>query len=354
MNRNYKILTENIRKRINPDNIFLKKAFTDELSTISYSDVLVFIRTAMKGIEYEYTQKSKDAGDKVKVHLSNGLSKVTFEYQGSVMTDTHIKGYSDIDLLVICEKFYTYDSNFSKRILKETNLRQQLSENSINKIAKQINASDYTGNALKDLYTLRLESELILTDKYYTCDIAHPKSIKIFNSDLKRFVDIVIANWYDDVASIINDKGIHRGVEIYNKDTNRKEKPDYPFLSIDRINKRVSQTNGKMKKLIRFLKNVKSESENDIDISSFDINAICYNINPVDYADLKFYELVKIIYLNLYFLCNNQTKSDNLVSVDGKEYIFKNNPSKLNNLKLLLGEVEGIYQDLNQTKLIYG
>jgi hypothetical protein len=99
MAKNYRQLTESIRSRINPDNIAIQKAFSDELSTLSYSDVLTFIRFAMKSVEPEYTQKSRDAGERVKEHLSKELKDVSFKYQGSVMTNTHIKGYSDIDLL---------------------------------------------------------------------------------------------------------------------------------------------------------------------------------------------------------------------------------------------------------------
>ena len=70
MAKNYRLLTESIRTRINPDNLSIQKSFSDELSTISYSDVLTFIRVAMKGVEPEYTQKSRDAGERVKEHLS--------------------------------------------------------------------------------------------------------------------------------------------------------------------------------------------------------------------------------------------------------------------------------------------
>ena len=107
MAKNYRQLTESIKGRINPENFALRKSFSDELATVSYSEVLTYIRVAMKGVETEYTKKSKDAGERVKDHLSKKIGDVTFKYQGSVMTDTHIKGYSDIDLLTISEKFYT-------------------------------------------------------------------------------------------------------------------------------------------------------------------------------------------------------------------------------------------------------
>jgi patatin-like phospholipase/acyl hydrolase len=86
MAKNYRQLTESINSRLNPDSLILEKAFSDELGTISYNDTLVFIRTAMKGVDANYTQRSRDAGERVKDHL-NSLADKTFKYQGSVMTN---------------------------------------------------------------------------------------------------------------------------------------------------------------------------------------------------------------------------------------------------------------------------
>ncbi len=346
MAKNYRLLTESIRARINPDNIAIQKAFSDELSTLSYSDVLTFIRVAMKGVEPEYTQKSKDAGERVKEHLLKELTDVTFKYQGSVMTNTHIKGHSDIDLLTICEKFYTHDSSNIKELLNTPVRREKFRQASIEKLEKEVNTSNYTGNSLEDLKKMRLDSEKILLDVYKICDISHAKAIKITNLSLKRDVDIVIANWYDDVSSIINDKGDSRGIQIYNKEKNKKEKADFPFISINRINERSTSTNGRLKKMIRFLKNVKAISEHEIDLSSFDINAICYDIDPTKYQNLTIFELVPLLHVQLKSICTNQEHSDKLISVDGREYIFRRNATKLDNVKKLLGEVEGVYSDI--------
>ena len=71
-------------------------------------------------------------------------------------------------------------------------------------------------------------------------------------------MDIVIANWYDNVTAVLRDKDSDfRGIQVYNKELNSKGDPDYPFLSIKRINDRSSKTNGRLKKMIRFLKNIK-------------------------------------------------------------------------------------------------
>jgi len=349
MAKNYRLLTESVKGRINPENFALKKSFSDELATVSYSEVLTYIRLAMKGVEPEYTQKSKDAGERVKEHLSKKLSDVVFKYQGSVMTDTHIKGYSDIDLLTICDKFYTYDAHKIKQILESVEQKNRYRQASVEKMVKEVNTSSYQGNVLQDLRELRLDSEAILEDVYDICDTTKPKSIKIKNQSLNREVDIVIANWYDDVTSVINDKGEYRGIQVYNKETHSKGNADFPFLSIKRINERSADTNGRLKRMIRFLKNTKANSNQEIDLSSFDINAICYDIEIVKYQMLSFYELVPVIYNQLKEICTNKPKSDSIISVDGREYIFRYNSQKLENLKLLLSEVEGIFVDLRNT-----
>jgi hypothetical protein len=348
MAKNYKLLAESIKGRINPENFALKRSFSDELATISYSEVLTYIRLAMKGVEPEYTQRTKDAGEKVKQHLSDNLTNVVFRYQGSVMTDTHIKGFSDIDLLTITDKFYSYDANNAKEIIANPDRKSKYYQSSIEKIQREIDLSSYKGDPLQDLRELRRDCESVLTDVYEICDTSKPKSIKVKNKSLNREIDVVIANWYDDVMAIINDKGDYRGIQIYNKSLDKRENADYPFLSIKRINEKSADTNGRLKKMIRFLKNSKANSDHSIDLNSFDINAICYDIKVELYQTLSFYELIPIIYNQLKAICTEQKKSDSIVSVDGREYIFKYSPQKMENLKKLLAEVESVFADLKK------
>lgn len=351
--KNYRQLTESIRNQINPDNYFFEKSFSDELSSISYNDALTFIRMAMKAVEPAYTQRTREAGEMVKQHLDTELTDKTFRYQGSVMTDTHIKGYSDIDLLVISDKFYSYDLYQINQILENYERKSKFLNESIHKMESEKSRIPYSGDAYTDLKKLRTDSENILKTKYSKCDITKPKAIKIKNLNLNREVDVVIANWYDDVTSIINDKGEYRGVQVYDKENNRKCDPDFPFLSIKRINDKSSNTSGRLKKMIRFMKNIKAHSDYHIELSSFDINAICYDINTSEYSKSAYYELVAVIYNQLYHICNDINHANDLVSVDGREYIFRNQPNKLENLKIIMTEIEHIYNDLKIVP-IYG
>jgi hypothetical protein len=341
----YRKLAQEVRSRLNPDNIILEKAFSDELSSLSYNDVLTYVRLAMKGVEPEYTQKSKDAGERVKEHLKS-LSDVTFRYQGSVMTNTHIKGHSDIDLLTICNKFYTWDSYNVNNVLNSPTEKMRYYSSQIAKLEYETKLSSYLGNSLDDLRKIRMDSEHILREIYSQFDASNGKAIKIRNLSLKRDVDIVTASWYDDISSIINDKGDYRGIQVYDKNKHESCPVDYPFLSIKRINDRSSDTNGRLKKMIRFLKNIKADSSANIDLSSFDINAVCYDIDPSKYQNQSFIELVYTIYCQLNSICTDSNHANRIVSVDGKEYIFRYNSSKLENLRKLLSEVRSIFIDL--------
>ncbi|SFM63677.1 hypothetical protein SAMN05428949_0258 [Chitinophaga sp. YR627] len=349
MPQNYKELTRQLRSRLDPESLIFEKSINEELSSINYSDVVEYVRYAMNAVEPAYTQRSKDAGERVKTHLtSGGITDAIFRYQGSVMTDTHIRGYSDIDLLVISDKFYSWDSAGVSRALNESYNYQTAQ---VQKLQYETNIGGYSGNALDDLYQLRINSETILSQKYSVCDTSKPKSIRINNKDLKRDVDVVIANWYDDVVSIINNKGDNRGIQVYNKHEHVKGKVDYPFVSIERVNTKSAETSGRLKKMIRFLKNIKAKSGLVIDLSSFDCNAICYDIQVAKYQYSTFYQLVPVLYQQLKRLVDDVNAANSLKSVDGREYIFLGKPDKIQSLKNLMTEIDAILFDLRNSHI---
>lgn len=350
--KDYRRLIENVQNRTNPENISISKSFSDELSSISYSDVLRYVRYAMKAVEPEYTQKSRLAGENVQTHLKRNLQSVIYRYQGSVMTNTHIRGNSDIDLLVISDLFYSFDRETICRTVSTDSLQTNLNYNQIQKLQNELQGGGYA-NTFFDLRKNRIDSENTLIPVYDICDITHPKAIKIKNKNLNREVDIVIANWYDNVNSVLNNKDSdYRGIQVYNKDSNSKGNPDYPFLSIKRINDRSSATNGRLKRMIRFLKNIKVDSKVDIKLSSFDINAICYDIDTAKYWNKNFYELVPVVYLQLKSLVEDSYHSNRLKSVDGNEYIFLGNPGKLENLRQMMNEIDSVLLDLKRSVVI--
>ena len=208
------------------------------------------------------------------------------------------------------------------------------------------NFSSYTGDANEDLKLLRMDSERVLKSHYSICNTSNPKAIRITNQHFHRDVDVVIASWHDSLEYIAYNDDKYRGIKIYDKDLNTRIGPDFPFLSIDRINSRSSSTGGRLKKMIRFLKNIKADSTQCIDLSSFDINAICYDIDVNTYNNSHYLDLVQVLWLKLYHLCTNDEEKNKVKSVDDSEYIFKYNNTKKENLKKLEREVWNIYNEI--------
>lgn len=341
----YTNLINRIESRYNPES--LREVRENTLSSLIGIDkqIAKYVKLAMNEVDPIYTQKTLDAGENVKAHLQRELQfAVDFCYQGSVMTRTHIRGVSDIDLLTITKKFQDTDYTKAKNYV-DNNIYSydQYSSN----IRNWVNYfSRYTGDANNDLGLLRFDDERVLKSHYVICDTSKPKSIKITNQNLHRDVDVVVASWHDSIDYIGGKGDEYRGIYIYIKEQNERLGPDFPFLSIERINNCSTYTGGRLKKMIRFLKNVKADATVTIDLSSFDINAICYDIDAETYKDSYYLDLVHVLWLKLYNICNRESEANNLKSVDGTEYIFRYNPSKLENLKKLEKEIWGIYNEL--------
>ena len=117
------------------------------------------------------------------------------------------------------------------------------------------------------------------------------------------------------------------------------------------INTKSVNTGGRLKRMIRFLKNIKADSKQKIDLSSFDINAICYNIDVDAYKDLHYLNLVTIVFLQLHKIAYDEPCANSITSVDGKEYIFRGN-NKRREVSTMLQNVYTIYSILKEQHLI--
>ena len=188
-NINYSSRINNLKARYNPDRtqLFENRVFSETSGLIG--DTQKYVRMAMMAVDDDYTQKSKQAGEAAKGHLSKVLTDVDYRYQGSVMTDTHIKGASDIDLLVLCKKFNHTDIG---RVRSELNNISDHTYTELSNLRSYENRfSAYQGDCYSDLRTLRLQIEHVMQNTYDICDISKPKSVKITNQNLHRDVDVV-------------------------------------------------------------------------------------------------------------------------------------------------------------------
>lgn len=349
MKKDYNDLVRRIKNRTNPDiineSILLDKSFSDELRGLTDKKILEYIKRAMRGVEPRYTERTFEAGNKVKRHLKNNNSSLDYEYQGSVMTNTHIKGHSDIDLVQLSNSFYSHEriSSFSDKYNNEF----FLTETQKKMLLEVINGTSYSGDVNADLKKNRIDAENVLGANYKYVDINKPKSIEVKPTNPERIVDVVTASWYKSVDSVVNNDSELKGIQIYDKHKNIRLSVDYPFLKIKLLNEKDKNVNGRLKKMVRFLKNLKADSDYEIkELSSFDISSICYNISTGTYDTKVYYELVIILFSEFRKIINDEIYRNSIKSIDGTEDIFKGKPEKVEALKLLFNEIYTINEDL--------
>lgn len=352
MQKNYKELLNKVKQRTNPDNIPNKRALL-EGAGIKYSDINEYVKLAMIGVPPEYTLDSKTAAKQVISHLerSHG-NEVEFKLQGSIETNTHILKDNDIDLVQISTKSTTFDREGLREALEKPYAYTATEYKNLKKHSDDF--SVYIGNQLSDLGKLRLKSEDVLTNTYKHVNISKPKAICVKVTNPLRNVDVVTAVRYNPVFYMKSNKDYRQGIQVYNKDTDSKLPPEYPFWSIKRINEKSILSNGRLKKMIRFMKNIKHDSSLIIgkpNISSFDINTICFDIELGLYDSLNYLDLVGVIYNQICKLLDDVNYRNNLLSVDGQEFIFRNNQEKVNELKIFKIEIDSILKDIQIEKI---
>lgn len=218
---------------------------------------------AMQAVDAAYTQKSKDEAERVAQQLRSGLSvSVETRLQGSVPLDVHIRGVSDVDLLVLDTSFYTYDVLGAKA-----------------QLGGYIYPSSKT--SLGVLQALRSEAETLLKTRFWGAkvDCTGSKCIALSGGSLVRPVDVVPSHWHDTPAYQRSFAEADRGVTILDKSV-PAPRENLPFTHIARIHQRDVEVYGGLKKAIRLIKNLKSDAEHQILVNklpSFDIAGLLYH-----------------------------------------------------------------------------
>lgn len=229
----------------------------------SSQDAKDYISESMDAVESEYTKKTFDESERIQNQIkeaceTQGLS-ISFRNQGSVTNDTHIKFFSDIDLLVITEQFITLKSPLQV-------------------------TSPYQGDPLQDLKNLRnlIERRLESSFRQAKVDKQGPKAVRISGGSLSREVDVIPANWYDTQEYRNTSSEVDRGIQILDL-SGPSRIANFPFLHNKEINQKDILTNGALRKSIRFVKSAKYDSNDDktINVSSYDITSLCYHF-PTD------------------------------------------------------------------------
>jgi|APTNR8051073442_1049403.scaffolds.fasta_scaffold04556_2 hypothetical protein len=312
-----------LRARRNPEAII-----TEAFSQLEESESVKYLVGSMQPVDASYTQRTYGEADRVFNQVLKGLERNSLSaeksYQGSVTKGTHIKAYSDIDLLVVEKRFFTVQH-------------------------PQTVASPYEGDPVKDLLQIRSIAASSLSSAFpeATVSTSGPRSIKISGGSLLRTVDVVPCNWWNTNDYARYGSEVYRGIHILNADVPEREE-DQPFLQGGYLETKDKGTNGNTRKLIRMLKSLKYDSEGSVSMSSFDIEGIVYRMNDTQMQWSLGDEILLAVACRDWLRTIEQSDElrASLTVPDGKRLIFSSGHATLAQLSALRRELEQVLTEI--------
>jgi len=264
---------------------------------------------SMQEVDHRSTEISVEEAQKVEKALADRLPKFGlqpyFRLQGSVPMNVHIRGVSDVDLLVIHGQYLTY------AVLGP-------SANSYGSIGPSKSVVD-------EVLEMRKHSESELSAHFWgaTVDKSNAKSIQLSEGGFRRKVDVVPSHWFDSIDYQKFSNEIFRGVAVIDKFT-REQMNNFPFLFAHHISQKAESTSDGARMAIRLLKNVKSDMDEDIALSSYDIASLVFHCPD---ALIQHYIARDLSILSgtqgwINRLCNDRTRSEALMTPDGTRRII--------------------------------
>lgn len=217
---------------------------------------------SMQEVDARSTAISREEATKVENALTTRLKtyglNLEFRLQGSVPMNTHIRGVSDVDLLVIHGQYYTFSKTGSK-----ANTYTPLNDGS---------------SVTQKVLQMRSFAENELAKHFHGShvDTSNAKSIQLSEGGFRRKVDAVPSHWFDSNDYQTYSHEIFRGVNVIDK-FSKETTSNFPFLFAHRIKTKATSTNDGALMAIRLLKNLKSDTDEDIKLSSYDIAGLIYH-----------------------------------------------------------------------------
>lgn len=243
-------------RRIDPM-VKTAKLMNEAYSRIRDDDAVRYAIGAMQPIDPEYTAVSLSESERVQAHITPAVNaggvRVAYRYQGSVTNDTHIKAHSDIDNLILHDGFFDLEPPQQPTV-------------------------PYQGNPLQDLKSLRSVATRAVTDGFpqVTVDATGARSVTLSGGSLRRDIDLVFANWYNSNEYARQQHEIWRGIKVLDNDLDIRV-PNFPFLHNAHIENKDGRVNGSARKMIRLLKSLLYDADEEGGLSSYDICSLIWN-----------------------------------------------------------------------------
>lgn len=306
---------------------------SEKFTSLAEPESVKYALGAMQRVDDEYTRNTYAEGNRVRDRIAEGLTAAgipaCFEYQGSVPLDVHVRGNSDIDLLVLHDGFVTADIA----------IWQQYGYVSVGSNGKTV---------IDELRELRRESIAILERRYYgaTVDSSGSKSICLSGGSLQRVVDVVPSHWHDTLEWKQTGEKAHR--DIYVLDSHKNERiRNKPFMHIQKVERKCLSVGGGLRKVIRLLKNIRYDATPEIKLSSYDIASMAWHMSNVDLqvpfgVDLLLVERARS---HLKFILEHAWYRDTLWVPDNSRKIFEK-ADTLSATARLYAEVDQLAKDI--------
>lgn len=317
------------------------QSLQENYERLSESSAVKYTIGAMSQVDPKYTEISKRTGEKVAETLSDLLAaygkKVESRMQGSVPLNIHIKGHSDVDMLIITTPI----------VLVQTPLSP---------FASYLPATD-TRPMVEILKELRELCEVKLADRYHaeTVNCDNSKSITMEGGSLQRKVDIVPSCWFDSIEYQESQNETYRGIKIYDK-KNHELISNSPFKHMDLVEQKDKLYNGNLKRLVRLLKNLIADMPDAKNVtarklSSFDLVSIVYRMDDLleceESAPLL---LVDRLLKQLNRLANNSDLRASEKVPDESRVIFDDD-SKVIALSVIRDEVQSLKDAISESDI---
>ncbi len=290
-----------------------------------------YVLGCMQEVSPDYTRISLETAERVRSQLDTRLSacglQVAFRLQGSVPANIHIRGVSDVDLLVLDTSFFTYARGGAVALT-----------------GAYRPSTKTTGTVLPSLRT-SAESALRLAFPAAAVDTTGAKAINISQGSLARPVDVVPSHWHNTLDFQVSHLEEDRGVTLWDRKA-QAAIDNLPFRHIAKLARQDYTAAGGLKKAIRLCKHVKADAIEEgraIKLSSFDIASAMF------YADLgalrqgQLHELVILgeTRRHLDRLAIDRDFARSLLTPDGTRKIF-DTEEKFGGVLALSLEIDGL------------
>lgn len=284
---------------------------------------------SMEPVSQQQTEIVLKTGERVKGQLETYLNSQSlypeFDYQGSATNNTHIKIYSDIDLIVASRSFFTpKDGSYA-------------------------HVANYEYDPATTIRTLRSKCKTGLELGFPSATVREKaRCIRITGGSLQRDVDAVPCNWIKNKEYERTGYKAYLGIRVLDVEKNIWIE-NYPFMHNALLDLKDTESEGNLKRIIRLLKTLKEDADITIDVSSYDICGLAYSFDQElmkrRYEDSKFDFLERFLSYSKK-LETDYVKQASISVPNGTRLLFSTDGLKVSELKKLNAELNTVLDEV--------